>query len=120
MHYNELRGNIRPAQMQSCEHDVKRVPEAISVFTNPFSSIVEDTELYYLSSSVPVKPDIAKVLLDAQDIGWKAMEDFIDSHLVEKSVGFQILIKSNKLKTCDLRGQKETDQFTKRYQPDES
>ena len=34
------------------------------------------------------------------------MEDFIDSHLVEKSVGFQNLIKRNKLKTlaaCEVK-----------------
>ena len=85
--------------MQSSEHYVKRVLEAISGFTNLFTSSDEDTEQYYLSSSVPAKPDIAKNLLEAQDIGRKAMEDFIDSHLVEKSVGYQNLIKRNKLKT---------------------
>ena len=91
--------DLRPAQMQSSEHDVKRVLEAISGFTNPFSSSVEDNELYCLSSGVPAKPDIAKDLIEAQDIGRKAMEDFISTRLVEKSVGFHNSIKRNKLKT---------------------
>ena len=63
MLWDELLGNIRPAQMQSSEHDVKRVLETISGFTNHFSSSVEYNELYYLSSSIPAKPDIAKDLL---------------------------------------------------------
>ena len=91
--------DLRPAQMQSSEHDVKRVLEATSGFTNPFSSSVEDNELYCLSSGVPAKPDIAKDLIEAQDIGRKAMEDFISTRLVDKSVGFHNPIKRNKLKT---------------------
>ena len=99
--------------MQSSEHDVKRVlREAISGFTipfsfiNPFSFSVEDSELHYLPSIVPAKPGIAKDLLEAQDIGSKAMEDFIDIHLNEKSVGFHNPIKRNKLKAfavCDAK-----------------
>ena len=82
-----------------CEHDVKRVLGAISGFINPFGSSVEDNELYCLSSGIPAKPDIAKDLIEAQDIGRKAMEDFINTRLVEKSVGFHNPIKRNKLKT---------------------
>ena len=92
--------------MQSSKHDVKQVLEAIFGFTNTFSSSVEDNELYCLSSGVPAKPDIAKDLLDAEDIGRKAMEDFINSSLVDKSVGFHNPIKRNKLKTfaaCEVK-----------------
>ena len=32
------------------------------------------------------KPGIAKDLIEANDIGWKAVADFIDSLLVKKSV----------------------------------
>ena len=35
---------------------------------------------------VPAKPDIAKDLIEADDIGRKAVADFIDSLWVEKSV----------------------------------
>ena len=54
-----------------------------SGFTNPFSSIFEDNELYFLSFSVPAKPGIAKDLIEAVDIGRKAVADIIDSVLVE-------------------------------------
>ena len=52
-------------------------------FTNPFSSSFEDSELYVLSFGVPAKPGIAKDLIEAGDIGRKAVADFIDSLLVE-------------------------------------
>ena len=39
--------------------------------------------MYFLSFGVPVKPDIAKDLIEADDIGRKAVADFIDSLLVE-------------------------------------
>ena len=61
---------------------VERVQEAVSGFTNPSSSSFEDNELYFLSSSVPAKPGIDKYLIEAGDIGRKAVADFIDSLLV--------------------------------------
>ena len=54
--------DLRPAQMQISERGVKRVLEAISGFTKPFSSSVEDNELSCWSSGVPAKPDIAEDL----------------------------------------------------------
>ena len=38
---------------------------------------------YYLSFGVPAKPGIAKDFIEADDIGRKAVADFIDSLLVE-------------------------------------
>ena len=37
----------------------------------------------FLSFCVPAKPDIAKDLIETDDIGRKAVADFIDSLLVE-------------------------------------
>ena len=54
---------------------VERVLEAVSGFTNPFSSSFEDSEVFFLSFSVPAKPDIAKDLIKADDIGRKAVAD---------------------------------------------
>ena len=62
---------------------VERVLEAVSGFTDPFSSSFEDNEVYFLSFRVPAKPGIAKDLIEADDIGRKAVADFIDSLLVE-------------------------------------
>ena len=38
--------------------------------------------MYFLSFGVPAKPGIAKYLIEADDIGRKAVADFIDSLLV--------------------------------------
>ena len=112
MHWNEIFNLLR------CK--VERVLEAVSGFTNPFSSSFEDNVLYFLSFGVPAKPGIAKDLIEADGIGRKAVADFIDSLLVKKSV-FHIPIKCYKLmKFWCLRGQEEIVQFTKRKQPDEN
>ena len=68
----------------------------MSGFTNPFSYSFEDNELYFLSFGVPAKPGIAKDLIAADDIGRKAVVDFIDSLLSKKSV-FHNPIKCYKL-----------------------
>ena len=39
--------------------------------------------MYFLSFGVPAKPGIAKDLIEADDIGRKAIADFIGSLLVE-------------------------------------
>ena len=56
----------------------------MSGFTNPFSYSFEDNELYFLSFCVPAKPGLAKDLIEADNIGRKAVADFIDSFLVKK------------------------------------
>ena len=72
--FNALKRNIQSAQMH-----LGRVLEAVSGFTNPFSSSFEDNELYVLSFGALAKPGIAKNLIEADDIGRKAVADFIDS-----------------------------------------
>ena len=74
MHYIQIFNLLR------CK--VERVLEAVSGYTNPYSSSFEDNEVYFLSFSVPAKPGIAKHLIEADDIGRKAVADFIDSLLV--------------------------------------
>ena len=59
------------------------VLKAVSGFTNHFSSSFEDNEQNFLSFGVPAKFGIAKDLIEADDIGRKAVEDFIGSFLVE-------------------------------------
>ena len=53
--------------------------EAVSGFTNPLSSSFEDNKLYFLSFDVPAKPGISKDLIEADEIGRKAVADFIYS-----------------------------------------
>ena len=64
-----------------CRCKVEQVLEAVSGFTNPFSSIFESNELYFLSLCVPAKPGIIKYHIEADDIGKKADAD---SLLVKK------------------------------------
>ena len=76
MHCNEIFNLLR------CK--VERVLEAVSGFTNPFSSSFEDNEeLCFLYFGFPAKLGIAKGLIAADGIGRKAVADFIDSLLVE-------------------------------------
>ena len=88
MHRNEIFNLLR------CR--VERVLETVSGFTNPFSSSFEDNELYFLSFCVPAKPGKAKDLIEADNIGRKAVANFIGSLLVKKSV-FHNPIKCYKL-----------------------
>ena len=74
MHLNEIFNLLR------CKEE--RVLEAVSGFTNPFSSSFKDNKLYFLSFGVPAKPGIAKDLSEADDIDRKAVADFNDSLLV--------------------------------------
>ena len=46
---------------------------------------------------MPAKPGIAKDLIEADDIGRKAVADFIDSLLVKKNLFFTYPIKCYKL-----------------------
>ena len=75
MHWNEIFNLLR------CK--VERVQEAVSGFTNPFSSSFGDNELYFLSFGVPAMPGIAKDLIEADGIGKNADADFIGSLLVK-------------------------------------
>ena len=75
MHWNEISNLLR------CK--VEGVLEAVSGYTNPYSSSFEDNELYCLSFRVPAKPGIAKDLIEAGAVGRKAVTDFVDSLLVE-------------------------------------
>ena len=59
----------------------------MSGFTNPLNYSFEVNELYFLSFVVPAKPGIAKDLIEANDIGRKAVADFIDS-LLDKNLSF--------------------------------
>ena len=50
-----------------------------------------------MNFGLPAKPGIAKDLIEADDIGRKAVADFIDSLLVKKNLSFTFSIKCYKL-----------------------
>ena len=70
-----------------------------------------------MSIGVPANLGIASDLIEADDIGRKAVADFIDSLLVKKICLSQPhkLLQAN----CEVK-QEEIVQFTKRKHPDES
>ena len=76
---------------------VERVLEAVSGFTNPFSSSFEDNELYFLSFGVSAKPGISKDLIGVDNFGRNPIADFIDLLLVEN-----LSFTAFKLKTLRL------------------
>ena len=73
--FNALKCNILSAQMQC-------VLEAVSGFTNFFSSSFTENELYFLSFGVSAELGIARDLIGADGICRKAVADFTDSLLV--------------------------------------
>ena len=93
--------DLRTSQIQSSDLDVKRVLASISSFsfTNPFCLDVNPNELYFLSSGVPAKLNVANDRLKAHEIGKNAMEHFIQARLVHKTMGFHEPLKRSKLKT---------------------
>ena len=95
MHWNEIFNLLR------CK--VERVQEAVSGFTNHFSSSFEDNELYFLSFGVPAKPGIAKYLIEADDIGRKVVANFNDSLLVKISVFHKLIKFWGKKKMANLQ-----------------
>ena len=66
MHRNEIFNLLR------CR--VERVLEAVSGFTNPFSSSFVDNEPYFLSFCVPAKSGKAKDLIEADNIAERLLQ----------------------------------------------
>ena len=85
MHCNEIFNLLR------CK--VELVLETMSGFTNPLGIVLKTMNCTFC---VPAKPGIAKDLIEADDIGRKAVADFTDSLLAKKYV-FHIPIKCYKL-----------------------
>ena len=67
--FNALKRNRNVFNLLRCKVEL----EAVSGLTNRFCSSFEDNELYFLSFGVPAKPGIAKDLIEADYIGWKAV-----------------------------------------------
>ena len=70
--------------------DVKRTEEAISSFTNPFSTEQNCNELYCLSSGVPAKEEVANDLLNVMKKGKLCFDEFVKDRLVDRTVFFFI------------------------------
>ncbi|MES9950704.1 MAG: hypothetical protein ABW118_17235 [Candidatus Thiodiazotropha sp.] len=89
---------FQPAQIKSSETATSRMKDAIVNFTDPFTVDNKD-ELFCIASGKPAPEDVRKDLLESQERGQLAMNDFIQSRLVDKSVPFHDPLKRLKLKT---------------------
>ena len=78
--FNALKSNIQSAQAQSRTSNYKRQLLASPI---PLVLVSKAMKCTFLSFGVPTKSGIAKDLIEADDIGRKAVLDFIDSVLVE-------------------------------------
>ena len=87
---------LRPSQMKTSESNVKKVVDAICGFTNPFEVENRD-ELYCLSSGIPANSTVSDNLLQATDLGKKAMEQFIKERLVDRTKKFHDPVTRMKL-----------------------
>ena len=67
--------------------------------------IVSEYDQEIPQSQTADKPGIAKDLIEADDIGRKAVADFNDSRLVKKPVLHNTIKCYNLIKFCGLRGQ---------------
>ena len=86
--FNALKSNIQSAQMQS-----RTTTSGSFWLHNPFSSSFEDNAVYFLSFGVPARPGIAKVLIEANDIGRKAVADFIPILRIVCTISFHYWVR---------------------------
>ena len=89
---------FQPAQIKSSENATSQMTDAIRNFTDPFS-VENRTELFCIASGKPTPEDVRQDLLQAQERGQSAMNEFIQTRLVDKSVPFHDPLKRLKLKT---------------------
>ena len=67
-------------------------------YINPFSHDIEKSELYNLSSGVPLHRDIAESILSVRKVGITKYDEFEKSRLIDKEKPFHDPIKRNKVK----------------------
>ena len=89
---------FQPAQIKSSETATSQMKGAIVNFTDPFA-VENKEELFCLASGKPAPQDVRKDLLEAHERGQTAMDEFIQSRLVDKSVPFHDPLRRLKLKT---------------------
>lgn len=78
--YGQKHRDVRPTEIRKGERLVRKTKEAISSFLNPFDVDMKD-KLVILSSGCVVSDDIAADVLQAESLGQKARDDFIDLRL---------------------------------------
>ena len=89
---------FQPAQIKSSETATSQMTDAIGNFTDLFS-VENRNELHCIASGKPAPEDVRQILLQAHERGQSAINEFIQTRLVDKIVPFHDPLKRLKLKT---------------------
>eukprot|EP00794_Sanderia_malayensis_P002105 gene2104-2390_t len=91
----------RPSQVRKSEKAVTKVVEAFQSLMNPFE-VDDESKLYSIASGAAASDEVAEAVMNAEEIGKAAKEQFINERL-EKNEKFFEPIKRQKLKRlCDM------------------
>ena len=91
----------RPSQVRKSEKAVKKVVEAFQSLMNPFE-VDDGSKLYSIASGAAASDEVTEAMMNAEEIGKAAKEQFINERL-EKNERFFEPIKRQKLKRlCDM------------------
>ena len=98
---NELYKALRPSQILTSEKLVTRVIEVLEEeYLNPFSVLIDEDQLYNLSSGVPVESDLADEILETQNKGIKLADMFATKRLTTNGTKkFHDTLPRNKIKS---------------------
>ena len=95
-HQLSVHKDFQPAQTKSSETATSQMADAIGNFTDP-CSVKSSTELFCIASGKPAPEDVHQDLLQAQERGQSAMNEFMETRLVDKVVPFHDPLKRLKL-----------------------
>ena len=97
-HAVTLKG-LRPSQILKSESCVKEVIHVLkNEYINPFGGDIGKSELYNLSSGVPLHRSIAESILSVRKVGITKYDESEKSRLISKEKPFHDPIKRNKVK----------------------
>ena len=98
--------DLRPTEIKRSEKFVSKAEATIRSFTNPFD-VRNKESLIIISSGAVARPDISRDVLNAEEIGKSAKEDFISQRLQHGKDFFEPIKRLN-LKTLDDMSKKVT------------
>ena len=104
--------DTRPSEIRKTEEDVQKLLESFQNFSSPFDTD-ERKALFCLSSGKPAPPEVMEDLLECEQRGISAFNNFVQQRLMEKSVSFHSPMKKLSLKTFSYTHVKTKVQSTK-------
>ena len=90
--------DLKISEIKKSETYVRNTMDAFNNFMNPFE-VEDQSSLYCLSSGASVPQEVEQDLMNAQQYGKEALQEFIQERLVDKKKKFHDPIKRQNLKT---------------------